>query len=127
MPQFLSRFIRYGFTGGVAAVIDLSMFLLLLHMLPIGIAAIISFFLAAAVNYRLSSRYVFDENPEISQFVRFLGGAIIGVSVNVGITILASARLSFPPTYAKLLGIAVAFSLNFAINQIFVFVPRGKR
>lgn len=128
VPRFLSQFLRYGCTGGVAAVVDLSMFILLLKInLPIAVAATASFLMAAVVNYGLTSRYVFDEDPEVFQFVRFLGAALIGLSVNVAVTVVATRELSLLPTSAKLLGIAIAFSLNFLMNQMFVFDPRRKR
>ena len=56
--------------------------------------------------------------------------ALIGLIVNVGVTVLGVRVYDVPPFFAKVAGIGTAFLLNFALNVLFVFRaapadPRG--
>lgn len=115
----------YVLTGGVAAVVDLGGFAALsalgLAVLP---AATASFLIANVVNYALSARYAFASAPTARRYPTFLAGSLAGLAVNVGATALAAGPLGLSPGLAKVLGIGVAFAVNFALNAFVVF-PRG--
>lgn len=113
---------RYLLTGGTAAVVDLGGFAALHRTgLPVPVAATLSFLVASVVNYWLSSRHVFGAARSLPGYLRFLAAAVLGLALNVGLTILLSATL--PPLLAKLIAIAVAFLFNFTINLLIVFRP----
>ncbi|MBS0270456.1 MAG: GtrA family protein, partial [Proteobacteria bacterium] len=83
----ISKFVRYIGTGGVAAIVDVSGFHVLLDAgLPIAIAASLSWLIAAFVNYHLTSRFVFEQAASRGRFLQFLLGAAVGLSINVGVT-----------------------------------------
>ena len=147
--QTAARFRRYILTGATAAVVDLTIFNAL-HAgagMSIVLAATCSFCIAAIVNYTLSSIFVFGHALSLRQLVRFFGIAVVGMTVNVGVTSVADALAPFaamvawaadvvglPPSllepYApdlgKVCGIGVAFLFNFYMNNTVVFRERAE-
>lgn len=122
MLLVLTKLWRYFLTGGVAALIDLGLFLLLISsLLPIEAAAVGSFLVAALANYVLTSRFVFGFGLSSRRFFSFLGAAACGLLVNVGVTLAGASLLGMSLWAAKLLGIASAFFANFALNIGIVF------
>ena len=125
MRELTGKFLRYLLTGGAAAVVDVGGFdLLLKGGLAIPAAAVASFCAAAVVNYLLTSRFVFRRTAHARGFVVFLAIAALGLLVNVGVTWAAAAQLPIAPVLAKVMGIGVAFALNFLLNAFVVFDGR---
>jgi putative flippase GtrA len=123
--DFISRFLQYGVTGGVAAVVDAGGFVLLLNAgLGIVVAGCLSFCAAALVNYNLTSRFVFGCEATVLGFAQFMAAALIGLAVNIGVTFTGVYTIGLPPLAAKIMGIAIAFIVNFLINFRFVFNAR---
>jgi putative flippase GtrA len=113
---------RYVITGGTAAVVDLLGFRVLLSIaLPIGLAAVASWLIAAFVNYSLTSRFVFRRATSHKGRLHFLVGAAIGLCINAGVTLLFAEQFGLDPLPSKLIGIGTAFILNFFINLLWVF------
>ena len=121
-PPLLRKLVGYAGTGGVAAVVDLGGFVLMVRagMPPIPAAAA-SFAVAAGVNYLLSARFVFGARAGWRRFGLFLAMATLGFAVNVSVTAGALTVLGLYPAAAKLTGIAVAFGFNFLMNAFYVF------
>lgn len=120
--MFDNKLVRYFFTAGMAAIVDVGGFALLrLTLTPIAISAIVSFCIAAIVNYLLSSRYAFNQSPSLRGFGLFLVAAIGGLLVNVLVTLVGSLYLGIEPVLAKVIGIGSAFLLNFWLNLRVVF------
>lgn len=121
-PAMLAKFVGYALTGGTAAIVDLGGFALLVAVgLPVTFAAIVSWLIAALVNYHLTSRFVFMRTPTGRHGLVFLVAAAVGLSVNVGVTTLSAEVLGLAPVLAKLIGIGVAFMFNFLLNVLIVF------
>ena len=94
----ISKFIRYIGTGGVAAVVDIFGFQVLLDWrLPIALSASLSWLIAAFVNYHLTSRFVFAQTPSRTGFIQFLAGAAVGLCVNVGVTLVCTSLIGIAP------------------------------
>lgn len=120
--MILSKAIRYVFTGGLASVVDLGVFRGLLSIsVPLGFSATSSWLIAATVNYGLTSRYVFKQAVSHKRASLFLMGALLGLSINVCMTLLLVRNFEIPPFWAKFLGIGTAFIFNFLINLLWVF------
>lgn len=120
--SLVSKLIRYGATGGIAAFVDLGIFAVLLRAnLSIFLASVASFCAAAFVNYRLTSKYVFGHTANVRGFVLFVSAAFVGLTVNVGVTLAAVSCLGLNSIIAKLAGIATAFLVNFLLNVQIVF------
>lgn len=145
--QTAARFRRYLLTGATAAVVDVTIFNML-HAgagLSIILAASCSFCVAAMVNYALCSIFVFGHALSLRQLARFFAIALVGMTVNVGVTGVADALAPFPamvawgasmvglpagvlepygPDLGKICGIGVAFLFNFYMNNTIVFRER---
>jgi len=126
MRALLAKLIGYGVTGGIAAIVDAGGFALLLQAgLGIAAAGTASFCTAAIVNYLLSSRFVFAGRTSAQGFALFFAVALIGLAVNLGVTLAGVYWLGLPPILAKIAGIGIAFLVNFALNLRIVFRPSG--
>jgi len=124
MRAMLSKLVRYGVTGGIAAVVDAGGFALLLEAgLAVATAGTLSFCIAALVNYGLSSRFVFARSASAQGFALFFVAALIGLSVNLGVTLAGVYLAGLAPIVAKIAGIGTAFLVNFALNLLVVFRP----
>jgi putative flippase GtrA len=122
MASVQSKLLRYFFTAGAAAIVDVGGFasLCLIHV-PIAAAAVLSFCLAAVVNFLLSSRYVFKRAATLRGFGLFFVAAVGGLLVNVSVTLLGSLYLGIRPVLAKVVGVGTAFLVNFWLNLRVVF------
>ncbi|MBX4863953.1 GtrA family protein [Rhizobium leguminosarum bv. viciae] len=120
--MILSKAIRYVFTGGLAAFVDLTVFRgLLAFGVPLGLSATSSWLIAAAINYSVTSRYVFNQAISRKRASLFLIGALLGLSINVFVTLILVQQVGLSPLWAKLFGIGTAFVFNFLINLLWVF------
>jgi putative flippase GtrA len=118
----VSKFLRYGVTGGIAAVVDAGGFALLVGFkLSIVAAGCLSFCIAALVNYSLTSRFVFNREATLRGLAAFTAAALVGLMVNVGVTLLGVFVVGLPPIASKVMGIGIAFIVNFLINLRVVF------
>lgn len=119
-------FVRYFFVGGVAALVDFSVFSLLLYGLSVNWfwAAFVSFLLATAVNYVLSVRHVFESgirfrrSHEIS-LVFLVSG--IGLAINQLALYFGIVLLGIYPLVAKIGATGVVFFWNFFARSRFIF------
>lgn len=113
----------YFVVGGLAAVVDISLFHLLMgHWGLVLASAIASFLVAAAFNYSLSSAWVYRRDwRSWRRAGAFLLFAMVGLCVNAGVTLWLVSALGLPPTLAKVGGVAVAFGANFLMNTFIVF------
>lgn len=122
MRELFSKLLRYGMTGGIAAIVDAGGFELLVRAgLGIAEAGTASFCVAAFVNYCLTSRFVFGQGRTAVGFAFFFVIAIIGLAVNVGVTLAGVYWFDLPPIVAKVSGIGTAFLINFGLNTAIVF------
>jgi putative flippase GtrA len=118
----LHKLVRYFFTAGTAAIVDVGGFALLcLTPIPIAVSAVTSFCLATIVNFLLTSRYVFNRAPTLPGFGLFFVAAVGGLIVNVSVTLIGSLYFGLLPVLAKLIGVGTAFLLNFWLNLRIVF------
>lgn len=124
MRDLLSKLLPYAMTGGVAAIVDAGGFALLVNArFGIAVAGVLSFCTAAVVNYLLTSKLVFGRERSVRGFALFLSAALIGLSINVGLTLIGFYVFGLPPLVAKIVGIGTAFFVNFLINLRIVFRP----
>jgi putative flippase GtrA len=122
MRGFVWKLLQYAVTGGIAAVVDTSGFVLLVNAKAnIVVASCLSFCIAALVNYNLTSQFVFNREATLRGFAPFMVAALVGLTVNVSLTFMGVFMMGLPPLAAKLTGIGVAFIVNFLINLRIVF------
>ena len=126
MSELTQRLVRYAFTGGAAAVIDIGGFALLSSVrVPVVLAATVSFLAAAIVNYLLTSRLVFQEAATVRRFGAFLAGTLLTLVINVSITSAGVIYLSLPHTLSKIIAVGTTFFISFWVNANLVFSGRS--
>jgi putative flippase GtrA len=120
------KIVRYFFAGGVAALIDWSLFALLAIFfgMPYLVAAAISFTLATLANYLLSIRFVFESG------VRFSRGretamvyvvSAIGLGINLMILEFLVASLDVHPMASKIVATGIVFMWNYLARANVIF------
>ena len=125
MPRLARQALGYLMVGGLAAVVDIGLFHLLVSrpgsqgvLLPAGI----SFMVAAVVNYSLSSVWVYRRQwRSARRAATFLLFALVGLCINAGATWWLAHALPIAPTLAKIGGVGIAFVANFLMNTFIVF------
>lgn len=125
MPVLARQALGYLMVGGLAAVVDIGLFHLLVSrpgsqgvLLP----AVASFMVAAMVNYSLSSIWVYRRQwRSIRRATTFLLFALVGLSINAGATWWLVHSLPVHATLAKVGGVGIAFVVNFLMNTFIVF------
>jgi putative flippase GtrA len=113
----------YLLVGGLAAVVDIGLFHILLpHVHSVGWTAVFSFLVAAMVNFSLSSAWVYRRKwRSLKRAALFLTFALIGLAINASATWLLAHNLPIAPTLAKIGGVGIAFIVNFLMNTFIVF------
>lgn len=121
-PPYI-QFVAYLFVGGVAAGVNVLVFVQLYSFgIALEIAAPTAFIIAAAVNYLLSVVLVFRHKAKWSAIweiaiycVVVLGGAVLDLFITKFFS------QGSPPTVAKITAIALLLVFNFAARRYLVF------
>lgn len=122
LPPIAIKFAKYFLTGGFAAIVDIGGFAALVAFGVAAVASAICSYLAAAVlNYLLTSYFIYAAAPSLRGYLRFLSFALLGLCVNVAVTLTLLNLLAVPPIIAKTSGVGVAFVANFLMVHFFVF------
>ena len=123
LPVLARQALGYLMVGGLAAVVDIGLFHLLVSRTEgVLLPAVASFMVAAVVNYSLSSLWVYRRQwRSMRRAVTFLLFALVGLCINAGATWWLVHSLPIPATLAKVGGVGIAFVANFMMNTFFVF------
>lgn len=122
-PALARQALGYLLVGGLAAVVDIGLFhLLVSRMDGVLLPAVASFLVAAVVNYTLSSVWVYRRQwRSLRRASRFLLFALVGLCINAGVTWWLVHLFAAAPTLAKIGGVGIAFGANFLMNTFIVF------
>ena len=123
------QFLIYIFIGGIAAVFNLLLFLLLLPSLSVGFSAIIAFYAAAAVNYWLCTHLLFKKNvrwkswaEQAVYYAAVTGIAVVDMMMTKGLMVMGLAAAS-----SKLAASGIGLVLNFLARRYLVFPEKRVR
>ena len=122
----MKKLVRYFFVGGIAALVDLSLFAALLYSETVAwfMAAIISFLVATGVNYALSIRHVFESGIRFGRrdemLLVFIASGV-GLAINQLVLFLSISRLAIFPLLAKVCATGVVFIWNFLARRYYIF------
>jgi putative flippase GtrA len=122
------QFIFYAFIGGLSAIVNLALFLLLIRArVGVGTAAPAAFLVAAAVNYYLSVLILFRHRARWNSSVEIL--IFLAMVGSIGYVDLVSTRSflrsGMDPWMGKSLATAIGLILNFAARRFIVFPEPG--
>lgn len=125
------QFIKYFFTGSIAAVVDISSFLLFSISLHIDyrISIVLSFTLGTLTNFFICNAFVF-ERKSLSLFTaayRHYLSSLGGLVTNEIVMMLLIELLNFSNLLiAKLIATAAAFMVNFLLIKFYAFNSKIK-
>lgn len=133
------QFFRYLFVGGLAAVVDWGVSYILFRFVFHEQAALamaangISFVAGLAVNYLLSTFWIFKNSnvkSRLSEFLVFAAIGLVGLLLTIGITKLFELWLSDTTSafqiIAKIVSTGVAFFWNFFARKIILYSNKKK-
>jgi putative flippase GtrA len=120
-----TKFFRYCFGGGISAIIDLGVFFTLNEIFKIHYlyALIISFIIAASINYILQRKLTFKDNysKKHKQFSVFLAIQLVGLIFNGLITAAQVEYLGVWPTLARFIAIFIVLFWTYTANKKITF------
>jgi len=122
----LKRVARYFFVGGVAACVDIGLFMLGAQVmgLPYLRVGAVSFILATLVNYFLSIRLVFVSGARFAkrwEIVLVFVVSAVGLALNQAILAAAVERAGTSLIFGKLAATATVFFWNYFARRLLVF------
>jgi dolichol-phosphate mannosyltransferase len=117
------QFLIYVFIGGIAAVFNLLLFLLLMPHLSVGFSAITAFYAAAAVNYWLCTHLLFKKHvrwkswtEQAVYYAAVTGIAIVDMTMTKGLIAIGMTAAG-----SKLAASGIGLILNFLARRYLVF------
>lgn len=124
----IGQFLRYFLVGGIAAIVDISSFMLFVKGMHIDyrLAAVFSFTAGTLTNYMLANAFVFDRGrlAFLEAGVRHYFSSLGGLAVNEAVLILLIGSFELQPLLAKLVATGAAFGANFVMIKFFAFNDR---
>lgn len=136
----LIQFFRYLFVGGLAFVVDFALSYILFRFAfherkELGwVANSLSFVAGLAVNYIISTFWIFKNSNVKNKLIEFLSFAAIGVVgllITIGITkgfeIWIGDKTSLFQMIAKIVSTAVSFLWNFFARKILLYTKKGTK
>lgn len=118
-----ARIFRFAVVGGTGVIINTSVLYVLSRWagLPLLAASALAVELAAISNYLLNDTWTFAaRSPSLGRFVKFNTASLAGLVLNVLIVWLLT-RLGLYFMVADLIGIAAAFTVNYAFSVRWVW------
>jgi putative flippase GtrA len=117
---------RYFVVGGIAAVVDIGLFVVFAQYLgmPYLRVAAASFVVATLVNYWLSIRFVFVSGQRFRrrwEMALVFAVSLVGLGINAAILWVCVESGHFNLLFAKLTATGTVFFWNFAARRILIF------
>ncbi len=124
------KFIRYFFVGGIAAVLNISIFYVFAVRLDLNYQAVscASFVLATLLNYVLSIRHVFESGSRFTprnELALVFVVSLIGLAVNQVVLYELISQFGMDKMLSQVIALFTVFVWNFAARNYFVFRKPG--
>lgn len=123
--KLVIQIFKFGIVGGVATIIDLSVYYLLFNIIKINplIANIGAFLISVIYNYLASVKWVFDVNNDKSKkrmFFDFIVFSIIGLVLTELIIFIGIKHFNMNPMFIKIIATAIVMVFNFVTRKFFL-------
>ncbi len=119
------QFFRYIFVGGFAFLADAFMLWLCEKLMNYMIAAAIAFIVGLAVNYMLSTWFVFSESEQVKskakEFAAYAVIGVIGLGLTEAIMYLLTDVCGFYFMLSKVIAAALVLIWNFVARKIIIY------
>ncbi len=126
MSHSLHRMIRYCFAGGLAAIVDLSIFAIFSLWMGYNylVVAGAGFVVATAVNYWLCIRYIFESGARFGRHAEITGIFMVsgvGLFMHEIFLFILHENFGIHQFIAKVAAIGMVFFWNFSARNFYVF------
>ena len=117
---------KYFAVGGIAAAVDLSIFVFATEILLYDYLAVapISFFVATLINYFLGILYVFESRVRFSKMAEFwlvMAVSLVGLCINQIILYSCVEHAQVQEVVGKVIATGCVFSWNYSMRRFFIF------
>lgn len=120
-----STFIRYGIMAVVVVGVEIATFSFLNSVLKVHyvIATVLSVGIGIILNWFASKHFVFRTTRHAAhkEFVLILVVSLIGVGLQVLVTVLAVEQLGLKPLIGKVAAIIITFFWNYVMRKKYIF------
>jgi len=123
LKSLLPKFIQYFFAGLFCAFVNWSVFYYLKSEMHYLLAATLSFFVGATVNFVLC-KIIFkskEGRKKITEYVMVVLVGAIGLAIDLATTAFCVEILGFYEMISKIAGTGVAFIFNYTSKQFYIF------
>ena len=122
MNKLIKQLFRFGVVGGIAFLIDFSLFAILTHLgMHYLIAQIISFSISLIFNYIASIKWVFDAKKQTpKEMIIFVLLSVIGLGINELLLYIGIDKLNIHELIVKLFATAVVMVFNFITRKLII-------
>lgn len=120
------QFLIYLIIGGVSALFNLLLFLLLIKTMSIGVSTVIAFYSAAVLNYILCVNFLFNKNARwkgLKEYIIYFLSITVIAAIDLGST-KGFINMGLAPVYSKTIATAIGLALNFLIRKYLIFKAR---
>ncbi len=126
-----NQFFKYFFAGGIAAILDISSFMLFTSVLLIDyrISLFFSFTFGTLTNFLLCNKYIFSrgEMSVIKTMIRHYTSSLGGLATNEIVAIILVEILNFKSLFiVKIIATIFAFIINFILIKFYAFNSKIK-
>ncbi|WP_416382196.1 GtrA family protein [Nocardia higoensis] len=124
-----TQIIRFTVTGGLSAIVDFGLYLMLLELigLPVAVAKSIGFIAGTTTAYLINRRWTFQAPPSRARFLAVVALYATTFAVQVGINqlmVLLLGRQFLAVTAAFVVAQGTATVINFAVQRLVIFKIR---
>jgi putative flippase GtrA len=128
LPAWLSHALRYTGVNLFACVVDVSIFLLLNHLIAAPtIASCIGYACGIVFNYHLTKHFVFHGHATNKSgrrlFMEFMATGLVGLALTALMTGLGVHYLGLTPELSKLISLLTCFVVLYFMRAWLVFRP----
>lgn len=127
-PRLVTQLVRFGLTGGVAAIVDFGILALLMQLgMQHTAAKAISFFFGTTTAYLINRRWTFGASPSLRRFVSVvvLYGATFCVQVGLFAVLYDLLQDRMPRLWVQVVAFViaqgVATMVNFVVQRTVIF------
>ncbi len=125
------QFFRYVFVGGFAFLVDAAVLWLCEKFMHYMLAAAIAFIVGLAVNYALSTWFVFSESEQVTnkvkEFIVYAVIGVIGLALTEAIMYLLTDICNFYFLLSKIFAAAVVLIWNFVARKKILYSKQGDK
>lgn len=123
---YIDQFIKYAGVGALAAAVDIGALYALTEHAGVFylVSAVLSFCLGVAVNYGLSTRFIFKKRRMESrrrEFAVFLAIGVLGLGLNTLLIWLLTEHAGLFYLHSKYIATGVVFFFNFNARKFILF------